>query len=250
MRITREEQLWAPINDMLREQGYRIRSEVENCDIVAMKDGRLIAVELKLRFNMSLLLQGVERQRVVDYVYLAIEKPKRWSRKRSSQIRRLCQRLDLGLMLVSFSSAGEPYIHVSCEPDVLHKGRSSAGRERLLKEFYARSADYNIGGSTRRPIVTAYREDALRLAFTLHQQDEMSVRALREATGIQKAGPILQRNYYGWFERVQRGVYTLSIHGEKALQQYADIIRGWRDYETSVTTTQESPADPRPHKPQ
>ena len=34
------------------------------------------------------------------------------------------------------------------------------------------------------------------------------------------AGQILLRNVYGWFERVQRGVYRLTALGEAALQRW------------------------------
>ena len=53
------------------------------------------------------------------------------------------------------------------------------------------------------------------------------MKALREATGCDRAGRILQDNYYGWFERVRRGVYRLTPAGEEALVQYADVIEAW-----------------------
>ena len=34
------------------------------------------------------------------------------------------------------------------------------------------------------------------------------------------AASILQRNVYGWFERVERGVYRLTEPGEMALQRW------------------------------
>lgn len=35
---------------------------------------------------------------------------------------------------------------------------------------------------------------------------------------------ILQKNYYNWFERVERGVYKITAIGEDALVIYKDVI--------------------------
>jgi hypothetical protein len=34
----------------------------------------------------------------------------------------------------------------------------------------------------------------------------------------------MQRNVYGWFDRVARGVYGVSPKGREALAEYADMI--------------------------
>ena len=44
--------------------------------------------------------------------------------------------------------------------------------------------------------------------------------------GIEKAASILQKDHYGWFERVERGVYTLRPAGKAALATYADVVSG------------------------
>jgi hypothetical protein len=36
---------------------------------------------------------------------------------------------------------------------------------------------------------------------------------------VQQAGPLLRANVYGWFDRVERGVYELSPRGRQALAQ-------------------------------
>ncbi|SES89945.1 hypothetical protein SAMN03159358_0238 [Paenibacillus sp. NFR01] len=46
---------------------------------------------------------------------------------------------------------------------------------------------------------------------------------LRRRSGVPDAAAILQRNYYGWFTRVNRGRYTLSRAGAAALDEYAAI---------------------------
>ncbi|MEK4517488.1 DUF2161 family putative PD-(D/E)XK-type phosphodiesterase [Paenibacillus sp. FSL H8-0122] len=47
--------------------------------------------------------------------------------------------------------------------------------------------------------------------------------ALRKRSGVPGAAAILQKNYYAWFFRVQRGRYTLTAAGQAALIEYAAI---------------------------
>src|SRR5207302_3194367 len=95
---------------------------------------------------------------------------------------------------------------------------------RLLAEFARRHGDPNIGGRTRIPIVTAYRQDALRLAQALAAAGPLRLAELRVATGIADAAAILQRNVYGWFLRIGRGTYALSEPGQQALGQFAAVV--------------------------
>lgn len=221
--------LCQPVKEFLEAKGYTVRTEVNERDMVAVQDETVLVVELKRTFNLSLVLQGVERQRSADYVFLAVEAPRSRGR-RWTQISRLCRRLNLGLLSVTFPAKRKPSVELVCEPgEVTGVGASRVERSRLLKEFAGRSGDFNVGGSTGRPLVTAYREDALHIAYVLSLgEGPMLVKALREATGCERTGRILQDNYYRWFERVARGVYQLTEDGVKALEQYADVVQGWQ----------------------
>ena len=56
----RETDLAAPVAAFLAGQGYEVKSEVGSCDLVAMRGGEPpVLVELKSRFSLDLLLQGV-----------------------------------------------------------------------------------------------------------------------------------------------------------------------------------------------
>jgi hypothetical protein len=70
------------------------------------------------------------------------------------------------------------------------------------------------GGSTRLPIMTAYRQQALACAAALAQ---VPARPRDLKPKIPDAPKILLSNVYGWFVRVERGVYTLSEAGKAAL---------------------------------
>jgi hypothetical protein len=49
----------------------------------------------------------------------------------------------------------------------------------------------------------------------------MRVAALRRDGDAPNAAGILQRNVYGWFERVSRGVYGLTAEGMVGLERFA-----------------------------
>lgn len=69
--------------------------------------------------------------------------------------------------------------------------------------------------------MTAYRQQALACAAALRAGPGRP-RELRAVAP--EAGPILLRNVYGWFERVDRGVYRLTAEGEAALRRWPPPI--------------------------
>jgi hypothetical protein len=82
----------------------------------------------------------------------------------------------------------------------------------------------NVGGSNRTPIVTAYRQDALRCVRALAAAGPMRLGKLRVVSGVSAAAPILQRNVYGWFVRVSRGTYELTVAGQQAMNRFDQAI--------------------------
>lgn len=65
--------------------------------------------------------------------------------------------------------------------------------------------------------MTAYRQDALRLAAHLAAQGPASPAACAAATGVARAAAILRADHYGWFDHPARGLYALSPAGQQAL---------------------------------
>ncbi|MGH7126831.1 MAG: DUF2161 family putative PD-(D/E)XK-type phosphodiesterase, partial [Stellaceae bacterium] len=87
----------------------------------------------------------------------------------------------------------------------------------LVDEHRRRHGDPAAGGSTRAPIMTAYRQRALICAAAL----EMGSRTTRELkVAVPDAATMLLRNVYGWFVRVERGVYALTKEGRAALARW------------------------------
>jgi hypothetical protein len=219
-----ETDLYPPVKAFFEAEGYEVKAEVTGCDVVAQKDGApMVIVELKTTFNIDLVLQAVERQKLCDDVYLAVPKPdtptkrKNW-RKRQRALKNLCRRLGVGLILVDVVVDMARAVDVLLDPVPFQPRKSAKKQTRLRKEFQARTGDPNTGGATRTKIMTAYRQDVIRLANALAGGKAMKIAELKETTGVTRAGSILQNNHYGWFERVERGVYRLTEHGRAALQ--------------------------------
>jgi hypothetical protein len=57
---------------------FRVKGEVNGCDVVAVRDGvplQVTIAEMKLGFSLALLLQTVDRMRAADEVWLASRPP-------------------------------------------------------------------------------------------------------------------------------------------------------------------------------
>jgi hypothetical protein len=223
-----EATLYAPVKAFLEARGYEVKGEVRGCDLVARRgDEEPIVVELKLRFSLALVLQGIDRLALTERVYLAVPRPP--SRRRRSRgltaaspdIRKLCRRVGLGLILV-----GRRNVEILEEPLPYRPRVAKARALRLKDEFDRRIGDANVGGTAAVPVVTAYRQDALRCARALAVCGPMQIRALRVAAGVPDAARILQRNVYGWFTRTERGTYSLSEGGHRALTRFAAALAG------------------------
>jgi len=228
----RETDLYAPVKAFLEQQGYEVKSEVIGCDLVARRgDEPPVVVELKMSFTLPLVLQGIDRLSLSDDVYLAVGVPAKpaagsiWRRERRT-ILKLCRRLGLGLLAVHEPTARRPALVEPMLDPVTYKPRPDRRRQGLLlKEFAHRVGDPNTGGTTKRPIVTAYRQDALRCATVLDAQGPTKASQVATAAGVPQAAGLMYRDVYGWFQRIDRGVYELSPKGLVALETYADVVQ-------------------------
>ena len=219
----RETALYPPLKAFFERRGYAVKGEVRGCDLVARRgDEPPVIVELKLRFGLPLLLQGIDRLALSERVYLAVPCPAAAGaglRPDSRHVRKLCRRLGLGLILIGATGA----VAVLEEPVPYRPRRSRRRALRLVDEFDRRRGDPNPGGS-RGAIVTAYRQDALHLARLIAEHGALPLKALRAQDAAPQAAQILQRNVYGWFERVARGTYGLTGDGRRALILHADAL--------------------------
>lgn len=237
-RVQRETDLYPALRDHLTALGYTVRSEVNGCDVAATKGDDLILIEIKRSFSITLLAQAADRQRVTDSVYVALPRPSEslWS-KRWKVVRHLLRRLELGLILVAPRSRTHP-VEIVFHPVPFARRKRSNARRAVLEEMNGRSGDYNLGGSTRRPLVTAYRESAIRIACILDQIGPASPRQLRALGTGPKTTGILYDNVYNWFTRIDRGLYSLTEHGRAALYEYAALVTDFRETTRTIARAQ------------
>ena len=211
-----ETALYAPVKRFLEAQGFQVKGEVCGCDLVALRGDEppvVVVGELKLRFNLELVLQGVERGAACDEVWLAVRASFRRGRENDRRVRKLCRLLGLGLLGV-FSTGR---VDVLVEPKPWRPRPDRKRRSRLIREHQRRNGDPVSGGVTKVPIMTAYRQVALACAATLSDGPR---RTSEIRTAIPEAPKILLRNVYGWFDRVERGVYSLTPDGVAALARW------------------------------
>jgi hypothetical protein len=225
----RESDLYAPIKHHLESLNFTVRGEVGRCDIVAISGETMLAVELKLSFGLPVLYQALQRLASVDLVYIAVAVPEGRAARRNWDARlpdavRLCRMLGLGLL-----SVRNGMVSTHAEPGPYQPRKQPGQRAKLLGEFTRRTGDHNLGGTTRRPRMTAYREDALMCASLLAANGAMQAAAVRDATGIKTAGTVLRNNVYVWFEKIARGTYAVTPRGQSALETHADVLAARRN---------------------
>lgn len=220
--------LYGPIYNYLISQGYIVHSEVKNCDITAIKGEELVVIEMKLRFNATLLMQAVQRQKAADSVYVAILKPKGGAFSKGwDDMCHLLKRLELGLITVSFNGK-KPMMEIVFHPMEYKRKKNNNIRKAIIREINGRYIDYNIGGSTRRKLMTAYRENSIHIACCLEKFGQLSPKQLKELGTGEKTQSILSKNFYGWFHRVSVGKYELQECAKEALKNYHELAEHYR----------------------
>jgi hypothetical protein len=212
-----EVSLYAPVKQFLESLDFVVKGEIGNCDVVGLREGEppvLVICELKMQFNLELVLQAVDRAGACDEVWLAAAMSVRGKgREHDSRFRALCRRLGFGLLAVT--SRGD--VELLLSPAAPAPRRDPRLRSRLVEEHRRRRGDPAVGGSTRSPVMTAYRQDALACAAAMAD----GPRRPRDLTDLApRAGKILLDNVYGWFERAERGVYVLTDAGRAALVRW------------------------------
>ena len=214
---TLESSLYLPVKRFLEDRGFVVKGEVVGCDLVALKDSEaplVVVGELKLAFNLELILQAVDRASSSDEVWIAARLSARGNGRESDvRFRNLCRRLGFGMLGVS--AGGEVTIIVTPISPIPRK--DPRRRSQLIEEHRKRIGDPAVGGGSRQPIMTAYRQRALACAAAIGNGASRP-RDLRPIAA--DAPSILRRDVYGWFRRVARGVYALTRDGENALTRW------------------------------
>jgi hypothetical protein len=210
-----ETSLYQPVKRYLETLGFTVKGEVCACDLVAIRGDEppiVVIAELKLSFSLDLVLQAVDRTAACDEVWLAVG-PAGRKRLGDPRVRKLCRFLGCGLLGVLSTGA----VEVLVEPKPWKPRQDKKRRVRLVDEHRKRIGDPAPGGSTRQPIMTAYRQQALACATSLAERP----RRTSELRAVVPNAPIIVlSNVYGWFRRLERGVYQLTPEGALALARW------------------------------
>jgi hypothetical protein len=214
-----ETALYLPVKRFLEGLGFSVKGEIGGCDLVALSGAEppvVVICELKLSFNLELVLQAVDRAMASDEVWLAARlSTSGKGRESDARYRNLCRRLGFGMLGVT----DKDEVRVLVKPPTAAPRRNPRKRSKLVLEHQRRRGDPTSGGSTRAPIMTAYRQQALACAAALAHGPQRP-RELRLV--VPEAPKILRGNFYGWFINVERGVYTLTDAGRAALKRWPD----------------------------
>ena len=226
-----EKDMYDPVCNYLKEQGYDVRGEVKGCDIVAYKDDVLLVVELKKAFNLKLVYQAIDRQIFAQRVYVGISRDKLKMRDASYKgMVKLLKKLDVGLLTVAMDSPIKTVQEIVTPLEDI-KSQNHRKKKSVKTEFDNRSKDLNKGGSTKTKIITAYKEKAIEMLCILEYTDVITYGELREMGYGPKMQNILSKNFYNWFIKIDKKTYALNEEGVEALEdiKYKELVDYYRD---------------------
>lgn len=236
VKISKETELYIPIKEHFESLGYDVHGEVKDCDVVAIKDDEMIILELKIKFNLKLVYQCLDRKKSTKNVYAVIEAPKGGLfNKENKRMVDLLKRLEIGLFFVYFYESGIR-VEMILEPVISSTRMNKKKSNSIKKEISNRSGSYNKGG-TNGERITAFKEASIHTVVLLHLNGEQKISALKKLGAPDNAQNILYHNYYGWFVRVRTGIYTLTDEGKSVLNDYKEICNYYLNkYSSEITT--------------
>lgn len=213
-----EADLYPPLKAFLECQGYEVKGEVGDCDVVARRDDEIVVVELKRTLTLKLVLQAVDRLALSEVVYLCVPASAPGLKSDRKSMLKLLRMLGLGLVVVELDVA-DGLVEVMLDPGEYRPKINKRRQTRLLGEFAHRVGDPTKGG-TRGQKMTVFRQRALRLAAYLREAGPTKASVLAAELDDPKARGLLYRDVYGWFERPENGIYALSPRGERELAEH------------------------------
>jgi hypothetical protein len=205
----KETGLFLPVKHLFESLGFEVEAEIEHIDMVAKKEARWIAIELKKELNVHVIAQILKRQTLTDEGYIAIMKPS--SKTIMSQTFKdkllILKRLGIGLIYVDNQAM------LIKEAEVVTPRKKHKDKQRLIDTFQALNHE-NIGGSSQTPRMTLYKKQAMRIAKVIGNSSK-KVSDIKKETLIEKTYSILYKNYYQWFHPLGKGIYELTEQGKE-----------------------------------
>lgn len=221
-----EKDLFQPIKRYFEGYGYVCDGEVRDIDLYMEKGEERVAVELKQTLDFKAVQQAALRQKLTDYVFIGIFRPKDLRSRAFRDKLYLLKRLGIGLIIVSPRSNA---VEIISEPEVSelssYQQRNRGKRQMLSEEFQKRKSRSNTGGVHGTELLTAYREEALLVLDALMiLGGEASTAEIRAQSFVSRSTSILYDNHYGWFIRIGTGRYGISEEGRAAALRYRETI--------------------------
>jgi len=219
----KETDLYLPVKLYFESFGYTVKGEVKGIDVVVMKDGLMVGIELKLHITLKLIYQAIERQKVCEKVYIAVPVEAIKSHKMQlRQFKLLCKKLNIGLLQVGNNQCTllqDVNSHVGTKSI-----KNSKRKKKVRLEFEGRNNDSNLGG-TKGKVFTKYKEKMVLIANLMALDGLCTIKAIKEKSKIYDVANIFQKNFYGWFERIERGKYALTERGIQELELANQVLR-------------------------
>ena len=137
-----ETDLYLPLKAFMEAAGYSVKGEVNGCDLVGVTETDppvVVVCEMKLAFNLELVMQAVQRAAFCDEVWLAARASRTGrGREADARFRNLCRRLGFGMLTVSASGAvevvvGPPVDGAATETAIQHANEDYHPRRRLTR---------------------------------------------------------------------------------------------------------------------
>ncbi len=230
-RITtfKEADLYEPLQKWLVNQGYEVQAEVKSCDVIAIKDDEMTIIELKKSFNLQLVYQCLDRQKMAKYVYATIALPPKGKKnKKLKEAINLLKRLGIGLMIIHMYDTSS-YLEVLLEakPSTLRINKRK--KKGVLKEIEKRTGNYNVGGKAGK-IISSYRESAIHIFCLLQKIESGSPAQLIKLGAPPNTGNILRDNHYEWFHKKSRGLYTFDADFKSIEKSYPNVVEFFMDH--------------------
>lgn len=212
----KESDLYLPLKQYLESQNYEVKGEVCDCDVVAVREEESpVIVELKLSLNLDVLLQGVDRLVLSSIIYIGIPKDCKSFKKKRKLALKLLKMLGFGLILIDHI---KNKVEVVLDPTEYKPRKIKQKKEKLLGEFQSRIGDPNLGGmASKKGVLTSYRQKALKIALYLEEHGDCKASEIAKVLDEPKARDIMYNNYYSWFERAGKGIYSLTAKGKEEI---------------------------------
>ena len=212
----KETDLFIPVKKLFLSQGFDVKGEVKDIDVIAYKKDVMVGIELKTKISIKLIYQAIDRQKVLDQVYIAIPKDALYqSKSLYRNFTHLLKRLEVGLIVVDGDEA-EVIVEAVPFDRNLSRSRYKKRKSQIDKEARLRKNHKNVGG-TRGKKITRYKELVIEIGSYLLEHEKASPKEIKNDLNIEKTASILQKNYDGYFDRVNRGIYQLTKKGKKEI---------------------------------